>query len=190
MRIGLDSLFEYGNHKHSLLGNLKNIFTAFTVILIWTIIATVFLTVVVKMDIGEIRALLVAHMDIYSKIPKTLVMNTYFAFFLSCVLAPLWEEAAFRYGPLGVARALEAAATQKTSGYLPKTICLLPMIILSSVVFGLVHGTVINIMFQGVGGLLMAWVMIKSGYWSAVITHSLWNFMVMFGIPVIIQTIK
>ena len=187
MKIGLDSFFEYGNHKHSLLGNLKNIFTAFTIILIWTMAVMIFLSVVVKMNISEVRSLLTAQMDIYARIPKGMVMNAYMSFFLVCVLAPLWEEAVFRFGPFGVARALEIAATQKTSGYLPRTMCLFPMMVLSSIIFGLIHGGVINIMFQGVGGFFMAWVMIKSGYWSAVLTHSLWNFMLMFGMPIVLK---
>ncbi|MBU4348351.1 CPBP family intramembrane metalloprotease [Patescibacteria group bacterium] len=190
MKIGLDSFLEYGKHEHSLLGNLKNVFTAFVITLIWTMVVMVFLNVVAKMDINGVRSLLTAQMDVYAKISPGMMTNAYKAFFFTCIFAPLWEEAVFRFGPFGVARALEFTATQKTSGYLPRTICLFPVLIGSSIVFGLLHGSVINIMIQGVFGMFFAWVMIKSGYWSAVLTHSLWNFMLMFGMPIVLRGIN
>jgi len=205
MRSGIKELMEFGNHEHSLVGNLKNIYTAFSVILIWTIVVTVALTALAGVGTNEIRALLAA--KIFSvTAPAAVQVSVFLNFFLACIFAPLWEELAYRYVPLGLAKSLEIILVRGFSheirrnlgveydysrghlfGSLKGTGFVLFAMLLSSIVFGLNHGSVINIMFQGVSGFIFAWLMIKSGYWSAVIAHSMWNFMLMFGMPVILK---
>lgn len=187
--VGLERMLEFGSHKHSLWGSIKNVCSAFVLTLIWTILMTLFLRAGLGIGMSEIRVMILAQMDIYAKIPASISSNPLAMFFFACVLAPLWEEAAFRYAPLKIANSWESVSSCQLFGSLQRTSCLFPMMVLSSIVFGLAHGGVINIMFQGVTGVLLAWVMVKSGYPYAVIAHALWNFMLMFGMPVLINTI-
>lgn len=96
-------------------------------------------------------------------------------FFSFCVLAPIWEEALFRYAPIEFVRRTTTAEKFKELQ--------MPLVILISIVFGWMHGSVQNIWIQGVSGLGLGWVYIKNdfSYKSSVILHSLWNFMIAFG---------
>jgi len=209
IRSGIEGLLEFGTHEHSLMGNIRNVGLAFLVMLIWTIVVTVMLTTMAGVGTNEIRALLSAKMSIYSAalaaLPAGPKMSVFMAFFLSCIFAPLWEEFAFRYIPLRLAKSQEIMFVRGFShkfrhdygveydhnrrllyGNLKGTGFILPVMLLSSVIFGVVHGNVINIMFQGVGGFIFAWLMIKGGYWPAVMAHVTWNFMLMFGMPTVL----
>lgn len=95
-------------------------------------------------------------------------------FFMSCLFAPLWEELAFRYVPITIAR---------NAGHK----YILPIVVGSSIFFGVLHGGVINILIQGVGGILMSYVYIKNGYcyWSSTAYHFLWNAMLVIGFPML-----
>ena len=204
---GADKLFEFGTHEHSIVGNIKNIFTAFCVVLIWTVFVSLFLKIVVGVGINEIRTILTAKMAIYSMlIPVGASKIIFVLFFFSCIFAPLWEELAYRYAPLELARGMEIMLVKTFPhkirrergveydnerdclyGNLRGTGFILPVILLSSVVFGQAHGNTINIMVQGVGGVVFSWLMLKCGYWPAVIAHSMWNFMLMFGMPMLLS---
>ncbi|MHB9019654.1 MAG: CPBP family intramembrane glutamic endopeptidase [Minisyncoccota bacterium] len=207
IRSGVDKLLEFGTHKHSLVGNIKNIFSAFSVVLIWTILITLVLKTMMGVGTNEIRSILVAKMSFLGAVlPASISKGAIMGFFLACVFAPLWEELAFRYVPLEMAKSLEVMLVRGFShkvrrdrgvefdhehghlyGNLKGTGFILPTILLSSVIFGQAHGSTINIMVQGVGGIVFSWLMIKGGYWSSVIAHSMWNFMLMIGMPIILK---
>lgn len=205
IRSGIEGLLEFGSHEHSLVGNLKNICAAFTVVLMWTILMTVVLATVGGVGTNEIRTLLGARIFIYSAAPAA-APSTALVFFMACIFAPLWEELAYRYAPLSIIKSLEIILVRGFShkvrrergveydydrmhlyGDLKGTGFILPAMLLSSVIFGVAHGSVMNIMYQGVGGFVFAWLMIKGGYWPAVIAHSIWNFMLMFGMPIVLK---
>lgn len=111
-------------------------------------------------------------------------------FFFACVLAPLWEELMFRYLPF----ALFIAPKLATAGLSEEQIAnnekfiktFLGLLILStSIIFGLLHGGPINILFQGVGGIILWKIFLQSGkyrYWYAVGAHALWNVSVSIGL--------
>lgn len=83
--------------------------------------------------------------------------------FLCCIFAPIWEEIAYRYIPLTIAiRYFKKSFFQIVLG--------------SAIVFGLGHGSPINIMIQGVWGLMFSVVYIRNGLWYAITSHALWNF--------------
>lgn len=205
IRSGIERLMEFGVHKHSLVGNLKNVCAAFTVVLMWTIFITMVLATVGGVGANEIRTLLSA--KIYSgTMSAGAQVSPLMGFFMACIVAPLWEELAFRYAPLALAVSWEIMLVRVFSrnnqrargveynydcahlyGHLKGTGFILPAMLLSSIVFGLVHGGVMNIMYQGVSGFVLAWLMIKGGYWPAVIAHSIWNFMLMFGMPIVLK---
>lgn len=207
IRSGADKLFEFGTHEHSLVGNIKNIFSAFSVVLIWTVFVSLFLKTVMGLGINEIRSILMSKMAVSSMaIPVGTGKLVFIMLFFSCIFAPLWEELAFRYVPLKLAKALEIMLVKTLPhkirrnlgveydherghlyGNLKGTGFILPTILLSSVVFGQAHGSTVNIMIQGVGGVVFSWLMLKGGYWPAVIAHSMWNFMLAFGMPMILK---
>lgn len=207
MRTGIEGLLEFGTHRHSLMGNIKNVGLVFMVMLIWTIAMTVVLTAIAGMGTNEIRVLLMAKISAYDAImPAVVKSNPWMDFFWGCIFAPFWEEVAYRYVPLAIAMSLEIMLVRGFShkirssrgveydydrghlyGNLKGTGFILPVMLLSSVVFGLAHGNVMNIMFQGVGGFIFAWLMIKGGYFTAVMAHFMWNFMLMFGMPLVLK---
>lgn len=95
------------------------------------------------------------------------------AFFYACIMAPLWEELAFRVIPISIARKFGDQF-------------IIPVILLSSLLFGWGHGNGTNsLLIQGVGGLILSAVYIKTNYnyWCVVVMHSAWNIWVLFLPP-------
>jgi membrane protease YdiL (CAAX protease family) len=92
-------------------------------------------------------------------------------------IAPLGEELIFRKIPLSLVEGTELF--EKKKWYI---------VALIGVVFGWIHGGYYNVWIQGVAGFFIGWVYIKNGmsYWSSVITHFLYNFMIYIVFPVII----
>lgn len=97
-------------------------------------------------------------------------------FFFPIVLAPLWEEAVFRYGPLMLAKRINKRAVW-------------PVVIITSLWFGWMHAgqNVLYVLEQGVMGFALAFVLIKSKYryWSSVLLHALYNFAVIFAVQIL-----
>lgn len=93
-------------------------------------------------------------------------------FFFGCIIAPLIEEILFRHLPLQVIR-----ATKKEE-------LLVPTILFTSVVFGLMHEGAASIPIQGVFGLIASIVYLKNGYSyiSSVALHAIWNTSLLLGI--------
>jgi len=102
---------------------------------------------------------------------ETLMWNPIAVFWWSCCFAPGWEELCFRYFPITLAKAIDPKG---------KTRIMLATILFSSIIFGLAHGSVANIAIQGVGGLMLAWIMRRNGLRWAILSHFLWNFMLIF----------
>jgi CAAX amino terminal protease family. len=94
----------------------------------------------------------------------------YKAIFYGCILAPLWEEMAFRVLPVMVARQFSDKL-------------IIPVLGISAFLFGWGHGQGPNsLLIQGVGGILLSVVYVKTNYsyWSVVGMHALWNFWLYF----------
>jgi len=89
--------------------------------------------------------------------------SIWFTVFMSCIWAPLWEEAIFRHAPLQLI---------KGSQINPFFI-----VLLASALFGWLHGGAQNVLIQGVYGLIFSYVYIKNEYSivSSMALHSLWN---------------
>lgn len=99
------------------------------------------------------------------------------AFFFTVILAPLWEELAWRHAPILIARQFKKHLNLDV---------LWPIVIISSIHFGWGHGHgPISLLMQGVGGFALSYVYIKNGYsyWSSVAAHALWNLTVAFLLP-------
>ena len=95
------------------------------------------------------------------------------AFFYACIMAPLWEELAFRVIPISIARKFGDQF-------------IIPVVLLSSLIFGWGHGNGTNsLLMQGIGGLILSCVYIKTGYnyWCSVALHCAWNVWVIFLPP-------
>lgn len=144
--------------------NIKQkIFTiifAFVVVLIWNILTTKFLFWLYPAEF------------LFNTSPNDpeLAPPARYLFFMACIWAPLWEELIFRHVPGLISRKLDIDFT-------------LPIVLLSSAIFGWVHGNgAESIMHQGVTGLIFFWVYLKNGYsyTSSVILHMIWNFFVLF----------
>ena len=93
--------------------------------------------------------------------------------FYACIMAPLWEELAFRVIPISIAKKFGEQF-------------IIPVVLLSTLLFGWGHGNGTNsLLIQGVGGLILSIVYIKTNYnyWCAVALHAAWNTWVIFFPP-------
>lgn len=91
------------------------------------------------------------------------------SFIWGCIAAPFWEEAVYRMLPISVAKKLG----QET---------IIPVVLASSVIFGLGHGY-LGLFLQGVIGLGLCYTYLKHGYFSSVALHALYNFSVVYILP-------
>ena len=90
---------------------------------------------------------------------------TFLDVFMACICAPTWEELCFRWAPIEIARGLGDQMV-------------LPVILISSVVFGLGHGNgIFSLLVQGVMGFTFSMLYIKNNYsiWTTMLLHSMWN---------------
>jgi len=208
---GFAELFDFSETR-SLKGKTKNILFVYSIDLIWTFFITLFLVALIGLSREKVYSLLSSGFgdnffsmiggflhpaiglpqasDIYgvgieggatAQTGVSVAGAVIFLFFRACILAPLWEEAVFRVLPIKVAQVLGKKDTSNSN-------LLLWTCIASSIIFGIGHGSVFNILLQGVGGLLFSWLYLKNNnsYWSVVGAHFLWNFMIIFGLPVIL----
>lgn len=138
-------------------GRFKNIALGFIIICGWIMIIIPILNYVSPPEPPDPFVTHVTHSFLY-------------ILFFTCISAPLWEEVVFRWFPLYLTRKLSRDYK-------------IPIILATSAIFGYMHGGPWNVWVQGVIGLIMACVYIKNDYhyWSAVILHFLWNYMVTFG---------
>lgn len=88
----------------------------------------------------------------------------WFTLFLAVIVAPLCEEFMYRLLPIRVVKK-----------YTSDMRIIWLVIMLSSTLFGLAHGSLANIFVQGATGLVFGWIYLKGGYWAAVLTHALYN---------------
>lgn len=96
-------------------------------------------------------------------------------FLMACVVAPFWEELAFRVIPIKIATQLDSKLGTKL---------LWPIIALSSIMFGLGHDTMwpFHLLWQGAMGVVFCYLYLKNNqsYWPNVVLHALWNFFVIY----------
>ena len=155
----------------------RNVLAAFSINLIWLILLFLFLSYALGYDLELIRnwyESLLVPINGSGYTGYTVQYNNVRIIWWGLIFAPLWEELLFRFLPLEAVR---------WAGHWGKRMTL-PIIFASSIIFGLLHGAVINIIIQGFGGLLISWVYISGGrYWGAVATHVLWNTMIIYGLP-------
>lgn len=139
---------------------LKNVGLAYLVTMVWTIFIQTFLKTITPPEPS------------YPNFTSTEPVSMFYIFFMMCICAPIWEEVAFRYGPIKLARVLGPAAV-------------MPTVVLSSIVFGWGHGNEVHsLLQQGVGGLILSWVYIKNGdsIKSSILLHFVWNLTCFFNI--------
>lgn len=171
----LSALFDF-DHKHTALGKAKNILFAWSINVFYTIIAFAFLTWMFDWNTVTNAVQSTVFSTAYSLDNIRLFFGDFATFFLACIFAPVWEEALFRYFPLSMAKASKNRAA-----------VLLPIVVASSILFGLAHGSIINILIQGVSGFILAWVALKNNdYWSSVIAHAIWNWQIIYGLPFLV----
>lgn len=149
-------------HEKSTSGKIHNVLTAFILCLLWVIFVKVLLVDICDYPVLELKKQLTLQMP-----EETLK----FAFLSGVIIAPLWEETAYRWFPMQVSKWFGKHT-------------LFPIIIISSIIFGWGHGYgQISLLIQGVSGFILACLYVKNGFsfWSSVALHTLWNFMMMFG---------
>jgi len=108
--------------------------------------------------------------------------SIWLSLFFAVLLAPLWEEFAFRY--YWLKKKLRKIDKEKIeSPELANKIGRIPIwetVVFTTIIFGIVHGGPINLLIQGVGGLVLSYVYLRNGrcFMSAVVLHALYNFTV------------
>ena len=179
--LGFERRFDF-SHQHSFQGKCENWGLAFVANLFWTITMGSFLLFLWGMNKDQLVGIVMTPIGwkLYADLfPATLsVFYGKIALFVSsCVIAPLGEEYVFRKYPND-----NAFAKNPT----PQLKFLLTTWIASSILFGVAHGSIWNLFFQGVAGFIFSWLYTKNNcsYWSAVSIHAAWNFFVIFGVRV------
>lgn len=140
----------------------RTILYAFAVLLVLTCIS------------GFLTKFYVPQVGLFGYAPQTLGQQLVYG----CIFAPLWEEAVWRYAPIEILRKLTKFRDIKW-----------PFIVGSGLLFGYWHYGPISVPIQGIAGMVLAWVYIenKFSYLSSVLVHSLWNFMIMAGMPFLLN---
>ena len=96
---------------------------------------------------------------------KLNVPNLDITFIITAVfIAPLLEEFIYRFVPIKLTRRFTDSKS-----------VLWIVIILSSIIFGLRHGSPYNILVQGIGGFILSLAFLKRGYWCSVTAHTTLN---------------
>jgi len=97
--------------------------------------------------------------------------------FTALITAPIFEEMIFRYAPLELLKSTQIFRENKWL-----------IVFLIGILFGWLHGNYYNVYCQGVMGVAFGWVYIKNqmSYISAVVAHSLYNFLVIILIPTVV----
>ena len=90
------------------------------------------------------------------------------------LVAPLTEELLFRDWPL---TRVQATVVRDPTREALNARYLLSTVLVSSLIFGLLHGSIFNVFLQGFGGLALSWVYLanRNSYWSSVVVHVLYN---------------
>ena len=140
-----------GPPTKNIIDQIKNIVFAFAIMLAWFYLITTFLDFLATPSAQ------------FEQVPPK------FAFFFSCIAAPAWEEMAFRWLPITIAK-----------GFHKKFI--FPIVILSSLIFGWGHGFgPVSLLIQGVMGFILSCLYLKNGnIWSSMALHSMWNMFCFF----------
>ena len=138
-----------------------NILAGYGLMVVWVVIVVGIFKGLYNANISTLSDLFQSQFSPFSQ------PSIWFMIFMSCVWAPIWEEAVFRYAPLQLIRSSQVDS--------------LSVVLLSSALFGWLHGGAGNVMIQGVYGLIFSWVYIKNDYSivSSMFLHSLWNASVM-----------
>ncbi|MBI2048103.1 MAG: CPBP family intramembrane metalloprotease [Parcubacteria group bacterium] len=84
-------------------------------------------------------------------------------------MGPVLEEVLFRLLPtMLLAETLRSQSSEKQ-----RTRSILTIAVISSIIFGLFHGALINILFQGVSGFILFFVFLKCGGYKKQYAHAL-----------------
>ncbi len=170
---------------HSAATKFLNVMAVFTMNIFWLIFVFVVLGFVFGLGNNDIVKLIQSSITVQLVQGASADANPWssyiLVFFLACILAPLWEEWCFRHAPIRFAQVLSGVA----SYYGIKRGLVGAVAIAFAIFFGILHGSAMNILFQGVTGMLFCWLYLKNNdsYWSVVIAHAVWNYMVIFGLP-------
>jgi len=167
------NLFDFSSEVTKL-QKIRNVCNFLIFNMLWTALMITFLVSAFGFQIGEIKSLVASNFTLKAA-SKLFNTDIRAALFLGCVLAPLWEEAVFRYVAIRLGQGLDQL--------LGKAWMLLPVVCLSSIIFGRAHGNSLNILFQGVGGFGLCWLYLKNknSYWSVVSAHAIWNLIIIGG---------
>lgn len=103
--------------------------------------------------------------------------------------APFSETIMFVWGAYRLMLAVESIpGYARKPWYLPLKI---PVVICSSMWFGWAHGppAALHMPLQGIYGLIWSWLYFKNknSFWSVVVVHALWNFMLLMGLQFVIH---
>jgi membrane protease YdiL (CAAX protease family) len=186
---GLGTIFDFSK-KHSSGTKFLNVMGVTGFDILWLIGILYFLISVV--GLGSIGHNLSAYLNpiglsfFQTLLPAEISQSEIFEFFFACVMAPLWETFVFIIFPLWCARIITRGADPRT-----QKMTIWVFAVFASIIFGLAHNGVISILIQGVGGMMYCWLFLRNNrsYWSPVFAHSIWNFMVIFGLPGIVSAI-
>jgi membrane protease YdiL (CAAX protease family) len=164
---------------------MRSVFAAFGSAWLWVSTVTLLLTLTLRGTIG-LPDLGVTHRFI-SAVPVLhglLASRPVASVFASLVFAPLFEEALFRMLPLSIALVLGGLLHDKFAHH-SRNLIRAVLIVVCCLLFGLAHGSVLNIAIQGVVGLVLGRLYLRhsdnqlKAYVACVMVHAMYNFAVL-----------
>lgn len=168
------------NTSRSHAGSLWNICGTYGLSWLWVSFLVVFLQILVQARIGGYPPLS-ATLSILFSIPAAaayLQVHPGLVVFSGLVFAPLFEEAVFRMLPMSWAQGKDPRLVRAVQ------------IAICGCLFGIVHGSPINVLIQGFVGYMLSVLYLKNGpsqavsYASCVFVHAAYNFTVLAAVAV------
>lgn len=182
----LQKIFKVPSGPISFKEKAKNVLVAYALSILWLFFVFELLTRLVRSAIVKEHNFWflffnkTLEIDVFSYINQALVLGSvgaiaaWLSWALTVFVAPLVEELIFRDWPL---TRVQATVVRDPSREALNARYLLSTVFVSSLIFGILHGSIFNIFLQGFGGLVISWVYLanRNSYWSAVTVHALYN---------------
>ena len=183
---GFGEFFDF-SHKHSLKGKLKNILFAFVITFFWVVFLRM-VALAIAMPVASMRTLLVKGVVWKPELAPTGELTA--SFVDSVLIAPFVETILFMWWLYRIVIEIERRSLMDPAP--PRRIWLplkIPVVIFSSIAFGVAHGSLEHVWLQGMYGLIWSWLYFKNNnsFWSVVVVHACWNFVIAFALPQMVR---
>ncbi len=165
---------------------VRSMFAAFGSAWLWVSAVTLLLTLMFSGGTIGLPEMTVTH-RLISAVPALhgmLAARPTVSLFATLVFAPLFEEALFRMLPLSLALVLGGLLHDRFAHH-SRNLIRSVLIVVCCLIFGIMHGSVLNVFIQGMVGLVLGRLYLRHSehqgraYLACVLVHAMYNFAVL-----------